>query len=158
MKYVSIRKPEAGPFGDTFFDASVLAMVEAFSVNSPLGGWVESVLTLAIHSFVFGRVLIRPLAVLAMVSFLLRTAILRLVFEVSLKPIARLYRDLLQCPRLFEKMGRTRHDRKLLDAPQCAQSRAVELDHLAVFASNNEERWRFHPWQCRTSQVRPASS
>jgi hypothetical protein len=31
MKYVSIRKPEAGPFGDTFFDASVLAMVEAFS-------------------------------------------------------------------------------------------------------------------------------
>src|SRR4051812_4468918 len=40
-------------------------------------------------------------------------SILRLMFEVSLKPIARLYGDLLQGPWLFKKMGRTRHDREL---------------------------------------------
>ena len=32
MKYVSIRKPEVGPFGDTLVDASVFAIVEAFFV------------------------------------------------------------------------------------------------------------------------------
>jgi hypothetical protein len=71
MKYVSIRKPEVGPFGDTLFDASVFAIVEAFFVNSPSGGCVESVLTLATHSFGFGRVL----AVLAVLCFRLGSAI-----------------------------------------------------------------------------------
>ena len=71
MKYVSIRKPELGPFGDTLFDASVFAMVEAFFVNSPAGGCVESVLTLAIHSFGFRRVL----ALLAVLSLRLGSVI-----------------------------------------------------------------------------------
>jgi hypothetical protein len=85
-------------------------MVEAFFVNSPSGGWVESVLTLATHNFGFGRVLTGTLAVLAIRSFRLRTTILHLMFEVSLKPIARLYRDLLQGPRLFKQMSCARHD------------------------------------------------
>jgi hypothetical protein len=34
MKYVSMR----GPRGDTLFDASAFAIVEAFLVNNPLGG------------------------------------------------------------------------------------------------------------------------
>jgi hypothetical protein len=49
MKYVSIRNPETGPLGETFLDASVLAMVEASSVKRPGGGCLESVLTPAIH-------------------------------------------------------------------------------------------------------------
>jgi hypothetical protein len=49
MKYVSIRIPEPGPLGDTFFEASILAIVGALFVNSPDGGWVESVFTLATH-------------------------------------------------------------------------------------------------------------
>jgi hypothetical protein len=45
MKYVSMRIPEAGPLGETRFDARVRAMVAAFFVNRPVGGRVESVLT-----------------------------------------------------------------------------------------------------------------
>lgn len=47
MKYVSMRIPDSGPFGETFRDASVLAMVAASFVNRPAGGCVESVLTVA---------------------------------------------------------------------------------------------------------------
>src|ERR1700730_398023 len=43
--------PEPGPFGETFFEASVLAMVAALLVNSPGGGNVETVLTPATHLF-----------------------------------------------------------------------------------------------------------
>jgi hypothetical protein len=39
--------PEAGPFGDTFFEASEPAIVAGSWVNSPFWGWVESVVTLA---------------------------------------------------------------------------------------------------------------
>ena len=39
--------PEAGPFGDTFFEASEPAIVAGSLVNSPFWGWVESVVTLA---------------------------------------------------------------------------------------------------------------
>jgi hypothetical protein len=49
MKYVNIRKPEAGPLGETFLDARVRAIADAFFVNSPSGGRVESVWTFAIH-------------------------------------------------------------------------------------------------------------
>src|SRR6266481_3421497 len=80
MKYVSIRKPEVGPFGDTLFDASVFAIVEAFFVNSPSGGCVELVLTVATHIFGFGRVL----AVVAVLSFRLGSAIF--ASQASLKP------------------------------------------------------------------------
>ena len=38
MKYVSIRMPETGPLGETFLEASVLAMTGALLVNSPGGG------------------------------------------------------------------------------------------------------------------------
>ena len=51
MKYVSILSPELGPFGETFFEARVRAMVEALFVNNPDGGCVESVLTLDTHLF-----------------------------------------------------------------------------------------------------------
>jgi hypothetical protein len=46
-----MRIPEAGPFGETFFEAKVRAIVLASLVNNPAGGWVESVLTLATHRF-----------------------------------------------------------------------------------------------------------
>jgi hypothetical protein len=39
--------PDAAPFGETFFDASVLAIVAALRLKRPSGGWVESVLTFA---------------------------------------------------------------------------------------------------------------
>jgi hypothetical protein len=38
--------PEPGPLGETFFEASERAMVAASLVKSPLGGKVETVLTL----------------------------------------------------------------------------------------------------------------
>ena len=44
-----MRMPDCGPFGETFFDASVLAITDAFFLKSPGGGWVESVLTFATH-------------------------------------------------------------------------------------------------------------
>jgi len=47
MKKLSMRMPEAGPFGDTFFDASVRAMRGALFRNKPSGGYVDSVLTRA---------------------------------------------------------------------------------------------------------------
>jgi hypothetical protein len=50
MKYVSIRKPEPGPFGETLFEAKALAIALALLVNNPRGGWVESVFTFAIQS------------------------------------------------------------------------------------------------------------
>jgi hypothetical protein len=49
MKYVSIRMPELGPLGETFFEARALAIVVALFVNNPAGGCVESVFTLATH-------------------------------------------------------------------------------------------------------------
>jgi hypothetical protein len=45
--------PDCGPFGETFFDASVLAITDAFFLKSPGGGWVESVLTFATHFLLF---------------------------------------------------------------------------------------------------------
>lgn len=47
-----MRMPEPGPLGDTFRDASVLAIVAAFFLNRPSGGNVDSVLTRATHRFV----------------------------------------------------------------------------------------------------------
>ena len=41
--------PEPGPLGETFFEASARAMVSASFANSPWGGCVESVFTLADH-------------------------------------------------------------------------------------------------------------
>jgi hypothetical protein len=46
IKYVSILIPELGPFGEIFLEARERAMVAAFLVNKPLGGCVESVVTL----------------------------------------------------------------------------------------------------------------
>lgn len=58
MKYESIRMPEPGPFGETFLEAKVLAIVLALFVNNPGGGWVESVFTFATHRFLL--TVIRP--------------------------------------------------------------------------------------------------
>lgn len=41
--------PEAGPFGETFFEASARATVSALLVKSPGGGCVESEVTPATH-------------------------------------------------------------------------------------------------------------
>jgi len=46
-----MRIPEAGPFGDTSRDASLLAIVAASFVNRPGSGCVESVVTDATHRF-----------------------------------------------------------------------------------------------------------
>lgn len=44
---VSIRIPEDGPFGETFFDARLRAMVAASFLNNPRSGYVDSVSTAA---------------------------------------------------------------------------------------------------------------
>jgi len=46
---VSIRIPDAGPFGETSFEASTFAIVGALFVKSPGGGCVESVVIVVIH-------------------------------------------------------------------------------------------------------------
>jgi len=51
-----MRIPDPGPLGETFFDASVRAMVAALRLNSPSGGWVESVVTPADHRLGFALV------------------------------------------------------------------------------------------------------
>jgi hypothetical protein len=38
MKKVSMRIPEPGPFGETFLEAKVRAMVAASLLNNPAGG------------------------------------------------------------------------------------------------------------------------
>ena len=44
-----MRRPDAGPLGETSFEARVLAMVAALRVNRPGGGYVETVVTPAIQ-------------------------------------------------------------------------------------------------------------
>jgi len=51
MKYVSMRMPDPGPFGETRVEAKLLAIVAALLVNKPSGGCVESVFTFATHLF-----------------------------------------------------------------------------------------------------------
>src|SRR5258708_27798996 len=46
-----MRMPEAGPLGETFFEASERAMVAALLLKRPSSGWVESVVTFADHFF-----------------------------------------------------------------------------------------------------------
>src|ERR1019366_3159686 len=48
-----MRMPDPMPFGETFFEASVRAIVAALLVNKPRGGCVESVVTFATHRFFF---------------------------------------------------------------------------------------------------------
>lgn len=43
--------PDAGPLGETFFEASDLAIVAASLVKSPSGGKVEAVFTFETHRF-----------------------------------------------------------------------------------------------------------
>src|SRR5580704_3856743 len=43
--------PEAGPLGETFFEAKALAMADALLLKRPSSGWVESVSTFADHFF-----------------------------------------------------------------------------------------------------------
>ena len=60
IKYVNILMPDPGPFGETLRDASIRAIVVALLLNNPLGGCVESVVTLDTHSRVFCLAGIRP--------------------------------------------------------------------------------------------------
>ena len=46
-----MRIPEPAPFGETFREAKVRAIVAASFVNRLAGGWVESVVTFATHRF-----------------------------------------------------------------------------------------------------------
>jgi len=48
-----MRIPDPGPFGDTFFEARLRAMVAALFVNNPFGGCVESLVTVRTHLFCF---------------------------------------------------------------------------------------------------------
>src|ERR1700750_3223444 len=43
--------PEAGPFGETFFEARALAITAGLLLKRPSSGWVESVSTFADHFF-----------------------------------------------------------------------------------------------------------
>src|SRR5438552_1422873 len=56
MKNVSMRIPDPGPLGETFFDARARAMVAASLVNKPSGGCVDSVVTLAAQRFFGGDI------------------------------------------------------------------------------------------------------
>jgi len=56
---VSIRIPDDGPFGETFFEAKLFAITSAFLVKSPSGGCVESVFTVATHFRFLGDLLMR---------------------------------------------------------------------------------------------------
>jgi hypothetical protein len=58
MKYVSIRMPEPGPFGETLREARTRAIVAAFFVNKPGGGCVESVVTPATQRCPFEAVFV----------------------------------------------------------------------------------------------------
>ena len=68
MKCVNILMPELGPFGETFLEARVRAIVEALLVNSPGGGCVESVFTLATHLFVVFLVALRFMTIASMAN------------------------------------------------------------------------------------------
>jgi hypothetical protein len=46
-----MRMPEAGPLGETFFEARLRAITGALFVKRSLGGWVESVVTLRTQRF-----------------------------------------------------------------------------------------------------------
>jgi hypothetical protein len=43
--------PDPGPFGETFLEAKMRAIVAASFVNNPFGGCVESVFTFDTHRF-----------------------------------------------------------------------------------------------------------
>jgi hypothetical protein len=49
--------PDPMPFGETFLDARERTIVAALLVNSPAGGWVESVETLATQRLFVGGIL-----------------------------------------------------------------------------------------------------
>lgn len=66
MKYVSIRIPDAGPFGETFFEASVRAMMGAFFLKSPGAGCVESGVTVATQRFLLLLLSFVPLALFSL--------------------------------------------------------------------------------------------
>lgn len=50
--------PDDKPFGDTFLEASVLAITAAVFLNKPAGGCVESVFTSATHRLFLGRLVL----------------------------------------------------------------------------------------------------
>jgi hypothetical protein len=57
--------PDAGPLGDTFFDAKLRAIAVALRVNKPAGGNVDKVFTPAIHRFFLLLFLLRITLMLA---------------------------------------------------------------------------------------------
>jgi len=57
-----MRRPDCGPFGETFLEAKALAIVAALFVNRPFGGCVESVLTRETHRSCFVRGIESPSA------------------------------------------------------------------------------------------------
>jgi hypothetical protein len=71
-----MRIPEPGPFGDTFFEARLRAIVAASFLNSPSSGYVDSVSTPADH-FRFPCVLRcdAPRAVVLLLRFVFRVVL-----------------------------------------------------------------------------------
>jgi hypothetical protein len=78
-----MRIPELGPFGDTFFEARLRAIVAASFLNSPSSGYVDSVSTPADH-FRFPCVLRcdAPRAVVLLLRFVLCFVLPVLVVDV----------------------------------------------------------------------------
>src|SRR5207249_12174321 len=60
MKKLSIRSPDAGPFGETRRDAREREMVAASLVKRPSGGCVECGVTAALHFRLATAVLLHP--------------------------------------------------------------------------------------------------
>src|ERR1700678_652856 len=69
-----MRIPEPGPFGETFFDARVRAMVAALWLNSPSGGWVESVVTAADQRLGFAVFLVAAFLVTVFLAGICRSS------------------------------------------------------------------------------------
>jgi hypothetical protein len=53
-----MRMPDAGPLGETFFDARLRAISSGVLVKSPSGGWVESVVTFFTQRFFVAMMLL----------------------------------------------------------------------------------------------------
>lgn len=124
-----MRMPEAGPFGDTFFDASERAITAALLLNRSCGGCVESVVTFFTHFFlaVFFFVAVFFFAVLRPDS-----AVIRMLFHLESENMS-----LSRCHRLRSRSPTT-HTHLKLSRKYC-DSCGLPLHHSnLVMPSHNE--------------------
>lgn len=75
------------------------------------------------------------------------------------EPLAGEITDSFQRSGLGEQMGRTQNDHQPgLGAGHTLDSNLVRADHLLVGAANDKQRWRRHPGQGGTGEIRPTAT